>query len=99
MQSVTLYDTTLRDGTQGEQVTLSAEDKLSIARKLDDFGIHYIEGGWPGSNPKDARFFHMARKTPFGPPGSRPSGARESRAARPIPIPTSPPCSRPGPRW
>jgi 2-isopropylmalate synthase len=60
-----LYDTTLRDGTQGEQVNLSAEDKLRIAKKLDDFGIHYIEGGWPGSNPKDARFFEMARKTEF----------------------------------
>ena len=58
---VTLYDTTLRDGTQGEQVNLSAEDKLKIAKKLDSFGIHYIEGGWPGSNPKDARFFEMAR--------------------------------------
>lgn len=64
-RKVTLYDTTLRDGTQGEQVNLSAEDKLRIARKLDEFGIHYIEGGWPGSNPKDARFFEMARKTTF----------------------------------
>ncbi len=62
---IILYDTTLRDGTQGELVNLSAEDKLRIAKKLDDFGIHYIEGGWPGSNPKDARFFKMARKTEF----------------------------------
>ena len=62
---IVLYDTTLRDGTQGEQITLSAEDKLRIARKLDEFGIHYIEGGWPGSNPKDAGFFNMARKVPF----------------------------------
>jgi 2-isopropylmalate synthase len=60
-----LYDTTLRDGTQGEQITLSAEDKLRIARKLDDFGVHYIEGGWPGSNPKDARFFEMVRTVSF----------------------------------
>jgi len=59
---ITLYDTTLRDGTQGEQVNLSAEDKLRIARKLDGSGISYVEGGWPGSNPKDARFFEMARK-------------------------------------
>ena len=64
-KKIILYDTTLRDGTQGEQITLSAEDKLRIARKLDNFGIHYIEGGWPGSNPKDARFFEMARKIPF----------------------------------
>ena len=62
---VILYDTTLRDGSQGEQVTLSADDKFTIAQKLDAFGIHYIEGGWPGSNPKDARFFEMARKHPF----------------------------------
>ncbi|MFH1489866.1 MAG: citramalate synthase [Pseudomonadota bacterium] len=62
---VLIYDTTLRDGTQGEEVTLSAEDKLRISRKLDDFGIHYIEGGWPGSNPKDARFFEMVRKNSF----------------------------------
>lgn len=64
-ERVVLYDTTLRDGTQGEQVNLSAEDKVRIARKLDSFGIPYIEGGWPGSNPKDARFFEMARKIPF----------------------------------
>lgn len=62
---VFLYDTTLRDGTQGEQVTLSAEDKLRIAGKLDEMGIHYIEGGWPGSNPKDARFFEMAKNYSF----------------------------------
>jgi len=64
-KEILLYDTTLRDGAQGEQVTLSAEDKLKIAHKLDDLGIHYIEGGWPGSNPKDARFFEMARKSSF----------------------------------
>ena len=62
---ITLYDTTLRDGTQGEQVNLSAEDKFRIARKLDDFGIPYVEGGWPGSNPKDVRFFEMAREADF----------------------------------
>jgi 2-isopropylmalate synthase len=64
-KQIFLYDTTLRDGTQGEEVSLSAEDKLRIARKLDEFGIHYVEGGWPGSNPKDARFFEMARRTTF----------------------------------
>ena len=62
---IVLYDTTLRDGTQGEQVNLSAEDKVRIAKKLDEFGIQYIEGGWPGSNPKDARFFEMVRNVPF----------------------------------
>lgn len=56
-----LYDTTLRDGTQGEGVNFSSGDKLRIARKLDELGVHYIEGGWPGSNPKDMEFFQRAR--------------------------------------
>jgi len=64
-KQITLYDTTLRDGSQGEEVTLSAEDKLRLAQKLDEFGIDYVEGGWPGSNPKDSRFFEMARKASF----------------------------------
>src|SRR5579872_1367629 len=54
------FDTTLRDGTQGEAVSFSVDDKLVIARKLDDLGIDYIEGGWPGSNPKDKEFFARA---------------------------------------
>ena len=58
---VTLYDTTLRDGTQGENITLSLADKLRIARMLDEYGMPYIEGGWPGSNPKDVEFFKAAR--------------------------------------
>ncbi|MCL5994997.1 MAG: citramalate synthase [Chloroflexi bacterium] len=60
-----LYDTTLRDGTQGEGINLSVDDKLRIAQRLDDFGMHYIEGGWPGSNPKDAEFFNRARDICF----------------------------------
>ncbi len=59
---VFLYDTTLRDGTQGEGFQLSGLDKLRIARRLDAFGIDYIEGGWPGSNPKDVEFFREAKK-------------------------------------
>src|SRR5690349_22458911 len=59
------FDTTLRDGTQGEAVSFSVEDKLAIARKLDEFGIDYIEGGWPGSNPKDEEFFQRAREVNF----------------------------------
>ncbi len=55
------YDTTLRDGTQSEGVSLSLNDKLKIARLLDEFGFPYIEGGWPGSNPKDAEFFRRIR--------------------------------------
>ncbi len=54
---VKIYDTTLRDGTQGEGINFSMEDKVRIAQRLDDLGVHYIEGGWPGSNPKDVRFF------------------------------------------
>jgi 2-isopropylmalate synthase len=60
-QPVVLYDTTLRDGTQGENITLSLADKVRIARMLDEFGMPYIEGGWPGSNPKDIEFFKAAR--------------------------------------
>jgi 2-isopropylmalate synthase len=58
---VVLYDTTLRDGAQGENITLSLADKLRIARMLDEYGMPYIEGGWPGSNPKDIEFFAAAR--------------------------------------
>ena len=60
-QPVVLYDTTLRDGTQGENITLSLADKLRVARMLDEYGMPYIEGGWPGSNPKDVEFFKAAR--------------------------------------
>ncbi len=60
MTQIHLYDTTLRDGTQREGISLSVDDKLKIAQKLDEFGIHYIEGGWPGSNPKDIEFFRRA---------------------------------------
>jgi 2-isopropylmalate synthase len=59
-QQIKLFDTTLRDGTQGEGISFSADDKVRIARKLDDFGVHYIEGGWPGSNPRDMEFFQKA---------------------------------------
>jgi len=58
---IAIYDTTLRDGTQGAGIALSADDKLRIAARLDEFGIDYIEGGWPGSNPKDLEFFERAR--------------------------------------
>lgn len=64
MGNVELYDTTLRDGAQQEGISFSLDDKVKIARKLDEFGIHYIEGGWPGSNPKDAGFFERMREAP-----------------------------------
>ena len=62
---VTLYDTTLRDGSQGEGIHFSLADKLRIAQRLDTFGMHYIEGGWPGSNEKDVEFFREAKKLKF----------------------------------
>ncbi len=62
---VTIYDTTLRDGTQGEGISLSSLDKIRIAEKLDAFGVDYIEGGWPGSNPKDVEFFEKAKNHPW----------------------------------
>ncbi|MEM6732478.1 MAG: citramalate synthase, partial [Myxococcota bacterium] len=58
---VLIYDTTLRDGTQRAGLSLSCNDKLRVARRLDALGVAYIEGGWPGSNPKDAEFFERAR--------------------------------------
>ncbi|MBM4362834.1 MAG: citramalate synthase [Deltaproteobacteria bacterium] len=60
-ESLEIYDTTLRDGTQGLGVNLSLGDKLALAQLLDDFGIDYVEGGWPGSNPKDQTFFREVR--------------------------------------
>jgi 2-isopropylmalate synthase len=65
MDPIFLYDTTLRDGTQGENINFSAKEKIQIAKALDDFGIHYIEGGWPGSNPRDMQFFELAQQTTF----------------------------------
>ena len=58
---VKLYDTTLRDGAQREGLSFSVEDKLRITKRLDDFGIHYIEGGWPGANPKDSEYFKRVK--------------------------------------
>ncbi|MBF0145514.1 MAG: citramalate synthase [Magnetococcales bacterium] len=62
---ISIYDTTLRDGSQGEGVLLSLEDKLHIAKRLDDLGVDFIEGGWPGANPKDSAFFQKARHLDF----------------------------------
>lgn len=74
MRTVTIYDTTLRDGAQAEELNLTTADKVRIAHKLDELGIHYIEGGWPGANPTDQKFFdeiqshtfENARLTAFG---------------------------------
>jgi 2-isopropylmalate synthase len=64
-EPIVLYDTTLRDGTQREGLVLSLADKLKIARRLDEAGFAYIEGGWPGSNPKDVEFFNAVRGMTF----------------------------------
>ncbi|MGC8862038.1 MAG: citramalate synthase [Armatimonadota bacterium] len=65
MPDIVVYDTTLRDGMQGEGISFSEEDKLKIARKLDDFGVAYIEGGWPGANTTDTEFFRRAKDVQF----------------------------------
>ena len=65
MQRIAIYDTTLRDGTQREGISLSLNDKLRITQLLDDFGMAYIEGGWPGSNPKDVAYFEAVRELPL----------------------------------
>ncbi|GAB4413466.1 MAG: citramalate synthase [Thermodesulfovibrionales bacterium] len=65
-RKIEIYDTTLRDGAQTEDISFSVEDKLRITEKLDELGIHYIEGGWPGSNPKDVEYFKKVKKIPLG---------------------------------
>ncbi|MEO0868505.1 MAG: citramalate synthase, partial [Cyanobacteria bacterium J06642_11] len=60
-----IYDTTLRDGAQREGLSLSVEDKLNIARRLDELGVPFIEGGWPGANPKDGQFFSQLQQHPL----------------------------------
>ncbi len=65
METMYLYDTTLRDGTQGENISFSADEKMAIAKRLDEMGVHYVEGGWPGSNPRDMHFFDLAKRVDF----------------------------------
>ncbi len=65
MEPIRIYDTTLRDGAQGENINFTADEKIKIARRMDGIGIHYIEGGWPGSNPRDRQFFELAKKVTF----------------------------------
>jgi 2-isopropylmalate synthase len=62
MRKIEIYDTTLRDGAQSEDISFSVEDKVRISEKLDELGVHFIEGGWPGASPRDAEFFRKARK-------------------------------------
>jgi 2-isopropylmalate synthase len=84
------FDTTLRDGTQGEAVSLSVDDKLLIAHKLDELGIDYIEGGWPGSNPKDKEFFERARDAEIE---ARPADRFRLHALRAQPVEEDPACA------
>ena len=63
--SLEIYDTTLRDGAQAEDVSFSADDKVRVAQKLDELGVQYIEGGWPGANPRDIEFFRMIKTVPM----------------------------------
>ena len=65
MSVIEVYDTTLRDGTQAEDIAFTLEDKMRIAYYLDELGFHYIEGGYPGSNPKDALFFEEVKRKPL----------------------------------
>ncbi len=81
--TVLLYDTTLRDGTQREGLIVSLADKIKIARRLDDFGFPYIEGGWPGSNPKDVEFFAAARSITFRNAKLAAFGSTRHRSNRP----------------
>src|SRR5512145_2211846 len=79
-ERVDLYDTTLRDGTQGEDVAFSVADKIRIAHRLDELGVRYIEGGWPGSNPRDIDFFAAAKRERFA--AARISAFGSTRRAR-----------------
>src|SRR5437773_11623130 len=87
---VLLYDTTLRDGAQGEGLILSLADKLRIARMLDEYGMPYIEGGWPGSNPKDIEFFKAARGMTWQTARLAAFGPTRHRANRPENDPNPP---------
>ena len=93
-----VFDTTLRDGAQREGINLTVADKLTIARHLDDFGVGFIEGGWPGANPRDTEFFARARRRstsgtpswspsapPAGPASRRPRTRRSRRCWSPAP--------------
>jgi 2-isopropylmalate synthase len=82
MSNPRLYDTTLRDGTQGEGISFSVADKLLIVERLDQFGVDYIEGGFPGSNPRDISFFAEAAQAEAPHARSRPSARPAGRGPR-----------------
>jgi len=102
-----LYDTTLRDGMQGEGVSLSASEKLSVVRRLDELGIHFIEAGFPSSNPKEAELFELlaqerfdnATVCAFGMTRRRDLGAAEDPALRLLAESFAPVCTLVGKTW
>lgn len=81
--AIEIYDTTLRDGTQGTGFSLTSEDKVAIAKRLDAFGVDVIEGGWPGSNPKDVRFFELMRGVSLGHARLAAFGSTRRKGVRP----------------
>ena len=89
MTRIAIYDTTLRDGSQGEGVNFSLQDKLLITARLDELGVDYIEGGYPLSNPKDAAYFRAVREL-------RPEARQGRRLRHDPPHGTSPPRTTPG---
>ena len=105
---IMVYDTTLRDGTQREGISLSCDDKLRIAQRLDRLGVAYIEGGWPGSNPKDVEFFERVKDLPLrkchaSPLLVRPAGSvlhpPRMTISRPCWRPDTPVCTVVGKSW
>ena len=95
MTHLYIYDTTLRDGSQGEGVSFSMEDKLSITRRLDEIGVPFIEGGWPGSNDKDRDFFRAVRDVPLRQAQIAAFGSTGAPARSAGPIVRSRPCWKP----
>ncbi len=94
---ITIYDTTLRDGMQGQGISYTLEDKVQIALAMDEFGIDYIEGGFPLSNRKEAEFFQRMRKENLRHAKVVAFGSTGNRRGRLPPIPRSPPCCMPRP--
>jgi 2-isopropylmalate synthase len=97
-EKVEIYDTTLRDGSQQVGLDLTVADKLHVAVALDALGVDVVEGGWPGSNPKDAEFFARAADLPWRHASSRRSARPGRRGGAPPTTRTCWPCSRPGRR-
>ena len=96
---IQLYDTTLRDGAQNEGISLSVQDKLNITLALDRLGVDFVEGGWPGSNPKDAAYFDQVRRLPLKHARVAAFGATCRAGWSPARIPRSSCSCRQAPPW